>query len=66
MYAYCRQVVQVSLGRIVSGDSDCDNGGGGHGVKWVRNVGAEFPKSNFGDSSSDSEDEEGVDRELWP
>jgi len=56
----------VSEGGIISGWSDCDDGGGRHGVKWGRNGEVEFPESDSGDSISDSEDEEGVDGELWP
>ena len=64
MYAYCRQGVEVSHGRIVNGDSDCDDRGG-HKVKRGCNIGDEFPESDSCDSSSDSEEEEGVDGKLW-
>ena len=57
-------MVQGNQERIVSGGSDCDNGGGGHGVKRGRNIRAEFPESDSDDSSSDSEDKEGLAGEL--
>jgi len=64
MCAYYKEAVEVSQRKSVSGGSDCDDGGG-HGVKQGCNVRAEFPESDSYNSSSDSEDEEGVDGELW-
>ena len=40
--------------------------GGGNAVKRGRNVGEEFPELDSSHSSSSSEDEEGIDGELWP
>jgi len=71
MYGYYREVVEVMQQGIVNGGSPCDDGGGrddggGHVVKRGCNVGEEYPESDSGYSSSGSEDEEGVDGELWP
>ena len=65
-YAYCRE----AGGRTDAGDVDrgrySDEGGGGEGVKRSLNGGVEHGESDSDDCSSDSEDEEGVDGELWP
>jgi len=65
MCGYCREVVQGPQRGIVNGGSPF-NDGGGDGVKQGRNVGAEYLDSDSCNSSSGSEDEEGVNGELWP
>jgi len=65
MYGYCSEVVQVPQRGIVNGGNPSDDEGG-DGVKRGGNDGAEYPDSNSCNSSWGSEDEEGIDGELWP
>jgi len=65
-YAYCREAVLRTDAGIVRKGRNCDDGGGREGMKRSWNGGVEYAESESGDCSSDSEDEEGVDGELWP
>jgi len=64
MHGYCREVVEVMQRAIVYEGSPPDDGGG-HAVKRGRNVREEHLESDSSCSSVGSEDEEGVDGELW-
>ena len=65
MCGYCRVVIEVTQRGNVQEGSGSDDGGG-NAVKRGRNLGEEFPEVDSFYSSSSSEDEEGVDGELWP
>ena len=65
MQRYCREVVEGPQQGIVNGGSPSDDGGGDD-VKRAHNVGGDYSDLDSCESSLGSEDDKGVDGELWP